>query len=391
MRAAAIGDLVEPIKSWSPASEPEEMFDYVDLSAISQAEKRIMSATSLQGAEAPSRARQVISVGDILVSTVRPNLNGVAPVTPEYDGATASTGFCVLRPNASKIVGRYLMHWVQSPTFVEQMVRQATGASYPAVSDKIVKASTIPLPPLDEQRRIAVILDKADALRRQRRHALHLLDGLTRSIFLEMFGDADRNRFPVVEMGEVIAEGPNNGLYKPISDYGMGTPILRINNFYDGKITDLDSLRRLTVDDSEIARFELREDDIVINRVNSREYVGKSAIVPALAERTVYESNMMRFRVREDEALPIFIIQALQTCAVQRQIQSKTKDAINQSSINQKDVRSLRIVLPPIVEQRRFAQAVQFVATTRSVQRNGEGGTHALFTSLQHRAFTGQL
>ncbi len=76
------------------------------------------------------------------------------------------------------------MHWVRSPSFIDRMVREATGASYPAVSDKIVKSSHIPLPPLDEQRRIAAILDKADALRRKRKRALDLLDSLTQAVFL---------------------------------------------------------------------------------------------------------------------------------------------------------------------------------------------------------------
>jgi type I restriction enzyme, S subunit len=177
-RLATIGDCVESVQTWNPPSKPDQVFVYVDLSAISQSEKRIISGTSVVGSEAPSRARQLIRSGDILVSTVRPNLNGVAAVTDEFDGATASTGFCVLRPRPDKLSSCYLMHWVRSAHFVEQMTRQATGASYPAVTDRIVKGSLIPLPPLDEQRRIATILDKAAALCRQRKRVLTLLDDL---------------------------------------------------------------------------------------------------------------------------------------------------------------------------------------------------------------------
>ncbi|MEE7482660.1 hypothetical protein MPAR168_18035 [Methylorubrum populi] len=170
-----------------PATKPNETFRYVDLSAVSQTEKRILSATPVFGSDAPSRARQLIRAGDILVSTVRPNLNGVAHVTEDFDGVTASTGFCVLRPRSQKLANNYLMHWVRSPLFIDQMIRQATGASYPAVSDRIIKASAIPLPPLDEQRRIAAILDKADGLRRKRKKAAASLGEIQAALFDKYF------------------------------------------------------------------------------------------------------------------------------------------------------------------------------------------------------------
>ena len=133
-----IGDLTLPVRSWSPGIEaPDEQLTYVDLSSISSETKAIESPSELLGSEAPSRARQKIRGRDILVSTVRPNLNAVAWVTSEFDGATASTGFCVLRPNLEKVCDRYLYHWVRTPEFVGEMTKVATGASYPAVSDRI--------------------------------------------------------------------------------------------------------------------------------------------------------------------------------------------------------------------------------------------------------------
>ena len=129
----------------------------------------------------------------MLVATVRPNLNGVALVDEAHDGMTASTGFCVLRPDQERLDPNYLFHWVRTPIFVDRMVAVATGASYPAVSDTKVKASVIPLPPLPEQKRIAAILDAADTLRAKRRESLEQLDKLVQSVFLDMFGDPVTN------------------------------------------------------------------------------------------------------------------------------------------------------------------------------------------------------
>ncbi|WP_430512068.1 restriction endonuclease subunit S [Pannonibacter phragmitetus] len=193
VRMVPIGEVVEKISTWNPQSQMDGEFDYIDLSAIDQDTKCIVKPTRLSNSEAPSRARQLVASGDVLVATVRPNLNGVAKACVEHDGMTASTGFCVLRPRQKILCENYLFQWVKSSSFVKDMVQKATGASYPAVSDRIIKESVIPLPPLDEQKRIAAILDKADALRAKRRHAITLLDSLTQSIFLEMFGDPVSN------------------------------------------------------------------------------------------------------------------------------------------------------------------------------------------------------
>jgi type I restriction enzyme, S subunit len=211
----AIGDLMEPVASWVPERvDPDGEFKYVDLSAVDQDSKSIAEVRAVACAEAPSRARQVIRSGDVLVSTVRPNLNGVAHVPPELDGATASTGFCVLRSRSRQLDSRYLFQWVKSPSFVDEMVLRATGASYPAVSDRIVCESKLPLPPLSEQRRIAEILDKADALRAKRRAARAQLDTFTQSIFLDMFGDPATNPkgWPQRTLASLLTMPLRNGL-----------------------------------------------------------------------------------------------------------------------------------------------------------------------------------
>jgi type I restriction enzyme S subunit len=203
-----VGELVVPVKTWTPERDaPGEAFTYIDLSAVDQHTKQIVGARRILGGEAPSRARQIVAAGDVLVSTVRPNLNGVALVPPGIDQATASTGFCVLRPRHDKLDGTYLFHWVRSPQFVAEMVRKATGASYPAVSDRIVLESRLPLPSLLEQRRIAGVLDQAEALQAKRRAALSQLDVLTQAIFVDMFGDPATNPrgWPVLFLEEVAA------------------------------------------------------------------------------------------------------------------------------------------------------------------------------------------
>ena len=178
-----------------------------------------------------------------------------------------------------------------------QWVRATTADNFPI---DMLKQLRVPVPPLAEQRRIADVLDRAEVLRAKRRVALAQLDTLTQSIFLDLFGDPATNPkgWPRFTLGDLIVAGPQNGLYKPSADYGSGTPILRIDAFYDGAVTKLGTLKRVRLSDKERDLYLLRRDDIVVNRVNSMEYLGKSALIPKLDEPTVFESNMMRFARR---------------------------------------------------------------------------------------------
>lgn len=150
-----VGDLVEKVSTWNPATRPSALFRYIDIAAIDQSRKRIVADREFIGSEAPSRAKQLVRTGDVLVSTVRPNLNAVAIVPSHLDGATASTGFCVLRPTAGQISAEYLFALVRSQPFVGAMTRQATGASYPAVTDSIVRSWRAPIPPFAIQQEYA--------------------------------------------------------------------------------------------------------------------------------------------------------------------------------------------------------------------------------------------
>jgi type I restriction enzyme S subunit len=273
------------------------------------------------------------------------------------------------------------------------MVDVATGANYPAVSDAKVKASTIPLPPLAEQKRIAAILDAADALRAKRRESLAGLDTLLQSTFLDMFGDPVTNPmgWDRITFGDLISTGPQNGIYKPSKDYGSGVRILRIDGFYDGAVSDLASLKRVQVSKEEIDTYGLLETDIVINRVNSRSHLGKCALVPALEEPVVFESNMMRLSVDAARMLPRFVTEFFQTQYVKNQILSACKDAVNQSSINQGDVKGLNVLVPPIDVQHRFAVIVESIEQQKASQRAHLDELNTLFASLQSRAFRGDL
>lgn len=258
---------------------------------------------------------------------------------------------------------------------------------------KYLKEAFIPLPSLPEQRRIAAILDKADAIRRKRQESIRLMEAFLRSVFLDMFGDPVTNPkgWKTVLMERIIVEGPQNGLYKHESDYGSGTPIVRIDSFYDGSITGIDRLKRVRLDQQTIHKYQLHVNDILVNRVNSRKFLGKSAIVQKLNETTVFESNMMRIKVDTDRIWPEYLVSLLQHPYIKKQIDGRAKDAVNQSSINQDDVKSFELRVPPVALQKKFTKAKAKVNMMRFQMNDVSMVDRDLFNSLVQRAFRGEL
>lgn len=189
--------------------------DYIDISSVDNQRKEITKTQSMLFEDAPSRAKQLVFPGDILVSTVRPNLNAVALITDNSDNIlVASTGYCILRclPNVDR---KYVFYFCQSNAFIEKLVMQATGASYPAVTSTIVKECIIPLPSLDKQRQIATVLDKVSDLIAKRRQQLDKLDLLVKSKFVEMFGDCKMNpkKWNICNLEEIAEVGSSKRVF----------------------------------------------------------------------------------------------------------------------------------------------------------------------------------
>lgn len=226
------------------SSDENGLIDYFDIASVDNTKKKIISHQSLKVKEAPSRAKQIVQLNDILVSTVRPNLNAIAMIDNKTKNKmVASTGFCVLRAS-EKIEPRYLFYFVQSPTFINSMTAQATGASYPAVSNSIVKSSHIPLPDISTQRRIADTLDKVSEGIGLCRKMLGELDLMVKAKFGEMFGDPVSNPMgweekKLVQVCKKLTDGTHfspesfaTGAYKYVTAKNI-----RINGFDFSNIT----------------------------------------------------------------------------------------------------------------------------------------------------------
>ena len=123
-----------------------EQFQYIDLTSVDRTTHKIVGTTTITSDTAPSRAQQIVRTGDVIFGTTRPTLKRYAVIPASHDGQICSTGFCVLRPNVSVVLTNYLFHLLGTEGFREYVERNERGASYPAISDTLVRRFRFPLP-----------------------------------------------------------------------------------------------------------------------------------------------------------------------------------------------------------------------------------------------------
>ena len=198
-----------------------------------------------------------------------------------------------------------------------------------------------------------------------------------------------------IKLGQLFSISPQNGVYKPASDYGSGTQIIRIDDFYDGQLIRRTGFKKLRLSNEEIEKYKVQNSDLIINRVNSIEYLGKCAIVESLSEDTVFESNIMRCRVIEEVISKAYVAAYLASHEGRNRLCENAKHAVNQASINQTDVGNTLIPITSMEEQLLIIQKIeQQLSQADALISQIEGhlkGAEALRQSILKKAFSGQL
>lgn len=338
--------------------------DYIDISAVDNDKKKITNTETLQIKEAPSRARQLVECDDIIVSLVRPNLNAVAVVENSSENLqVASTGYCVLRCNQA-VYSRYLFYFCQSETFINRMTAQATGASYPAVSNSIVKNCEIPLPERNKQKEIADILDKVTGLISLRKQQLAKLDELVKARFVEMFGDpADNvNNLPASPMTAICQiidgdRGKNYPKQEEFSDSGFCLFLNAKNVTAQG--FSFENCTYITEEkDTLLRNGKLCRGDVVLT---TRGTIGNLAFYDTSVpyENIRINSGMVILRMNKQVVSEIFFIEQFKMQL--DSIKSRIASGSAQPQLPISTMNKIEMILPPIELQKQFAAFVERV------------------------------
>ena len=291
-----------------------------------------------------------------------------------------------VRPQPEKMCAQFLSHYLRTPEF-RLWASSSSGIGIKNIRASDLKAFQIPLPPLPEQKRIAGILDQADALRRLRARALEKLNTLGQAIFQEMFGDGAE--FPQYMLSNLVRTGDkiNYGVVQPGDEVQGGIPLLRAG---DVLLPELDPKKFRTISastDEKHRKSRLQGDEILIACVGSIGAV-------ALAHKGLLGVNIARAvaRVPSDPSKidRIFLAAQLQTKRVQDYFNREIR-LVAQPTLNIKQIAEAPIFLPPMDKQKRFSLVIDEATERQRIMVRASQVTESLFTSLQHRAFRGEL
>ncbi|NMA48110.1 MAG: hypothetical protein GX945_16260 [Lentisphaerae bacterium] len=389
-RKIRIGSLCRKATTRDPRQQPDTPFRYIDISSIDREQKLIASSTEIIGVEAPGRARQVVLAGDVLVSTVRPNLNAVAMVPPELEGEIASTGFCVLRAVENLILPKFLFYFTRTDTFINALLQHVRGANYPAVTDRNVLSVEIPWPTLSEQRRIVEILDQADALRQQRRAADEKIQRILPALFYRMFGDPLLNphQWQTMPLGDprVADINPRADIDGMADDVEVSfVPMTDVDEVW-GRIVGTQT-RLLT--DVRKGFTPFANGDVIFAKITPCMQNGKAAIASKLKNGRAFGST--EFHVLRAGSLTTkeWLYGLVRLDVFRKQAEASFTGTAGQQRVPTTFLRNYEVPVPPLALQEAFANAVKAVLANVSNMNNLQ--ITGIFDNLLHRAFTGEL
>lgn len=290
---------------------------------------------------------KIAEQGDILIS-VRAPIGAIN---------IADVQCCVGRGLAALTINEELCHpkylWYALEYKVDELNSKGTGSTFKAINKKILSETEVPLPPLDEQRRIAVVLDKVSGLIDKRREQLDKLDELVKARFMEMFGDPVSNpkEWNIIRLSEL--GDCKNGMNFHTDDSGVEIHCLGVGDFKNlSSITDTAKLPIIALNEMPSDDYLLKNGDIVFVRSNgNKALVGRSVIVYPDDTPTTFSGFCIRFRIQNSTILPQYLLSVLKTASMRKQM---TGRGANIQNLNQKILLELQIPVPPLSYQEEY-------------------------------------
>lgn len=326
--------------------------------------------------------------GDILVARMPDPLGRACQFPGDGRKCVTVVDVCILRPDDAVADAAYVTHILNSDGVRRQLDKFIKGTTRQRISRTNLEQIRIPLPPLPEQRRIAAILDQADAIRAKRREALAQLDSLTQSIFIEMFGDpeANPNGLPVANLEELCLR-VTDGTHQSPKWESEGIPFLFISNIVDGEITyKTDKFISRETYTELTRRCRIETGDVLFTTVGS---YGNTAVVSGERE-FCFQRHIAHIKPNTKKLAPLFCAAMLESPGVRRQV-DKAARGVAQKTVNLADLKALRVFAPSTDMQRDFTDKLNTIKTLKVIQVEALQKLDALFASLQHRAFLGEL
>lgn len=289
-------------------------------------------------------------------------------------------------PNPDKVDLKYLFYFMQTLNLI-----QYSGATtVPAIRKSTLETISIPLPLLPEQKRIAAILDKADTIRQKRQKSIQLADDFLRATFLDMFGDPATNlkEWEWGTIRDLVTEAKYGTSQKAHVSEGE-YPILRMNNITNEGQLNTSDLKYITLPDKDKPKYLVKKGDLLFNRTNSKELVGKTTVYN-LDNPMALAGYIIRVRANQ-RANTQYISGYLNSNHGKLTLLNMCKSIVGMANINAQELQDIKILIPPVDLQNKYAAIVETVSSKKKTLIQAESQANELFKSLTQNAFTGRL
>ncbi|MCI5145432.1 MAG: restriction endonuclease subunit S [Candidatus Electrothrix sp. AR3] len=398
MKIAAVGDISEQVRGVSYAKSDASDVPLNGYSPILRAnnigEQGLILEKFVFVPNTKISPKQKILSNDIIVAASSGSISVVgktAQVREKFEGSFGA--FCkVLRPDSS-VCPHYFGHYFRTLSYRQEVSRLAVGANINNLKNEHLNNLKIPLPPLAEQKRIAAILDAADALRAKRRESLVQLDALLQSTFLDMFGDPVTNPmgWKMVRLSDVVKRldgGKNIAKSETETDYR----VLKVSAVTYGEYRPQES-KYLPAEFNVPESYLVRKGDLLISRANTVELIGATAYVWETPERIMLPDKIWKFIWKENaEIEPLFMYHLSQHPRFRQILGSRASGTSgSMKNIAKPKLLSMLIPHPPLELQKKFAAIVESVERQKAKQQAHLAELDTLFAALQQKAFNGKL
>lgn len=333
--------------------------------------------------------------GDVLVARM-PDPLGRACIFPgDSKPSVTVVDVCIIRPNQERHDVRWLMHCLNAPDCRNQIADFATGTTRSRISRSNLGRIEIPLPPLVEQRRIAEVLDRAEALRAKRRAALAQLNTLTQAIFLDLFGDPEARGWPMATIADIADSSPGSIRTGPFGSQLLhsefvekGVAVLGIDNAVANEFRWGERRFISEAKYRELKRYTVHPGDVLITIMGT---CGRCAVVPDGVPVAINTKHLCCVTLQPKKCLPSFLHAYFLLHPLARRYLDQTAKGAIMAGLNMGIIKAMPIPIPPLPAQREFARRVAAVEKLKTAHRASLAELDALFAALQHRAFRGEL
>ncbi len=268
------------------------------------------------------------------------------------------------------------------------LVRMSVGGAQPNISQRLIRDLMISLPPLSEQRRIVDLLSRAENIVRMRREAEQKAKEIIPALFLDMFGDPVTNPkgWAVRTISDVVV-AVEYGTSTKAGEGTVGVPMIRMGNVDVQGRLKLHDLKYVELEEVDRRKYRLQPGDILFNRTNSKELVGKTGIWRSDRD-AVAASYFIRVRVNETVLAPDYLWAFMNTPHMKKTLFGMARGAIGQSNINSQELRSIPLAVPSLALQRTFSARVCECLELEQYQEVAIGGSESVFQSLLAGVFS---